>query len=122
MLSPYPGMTTTEMSATPQVLPGGRGIATYSLCDVVDYHGAVRIPVVHRRQRLVPFLPGRIPNLEFDCRVLVEGDGLCEEGGADGRFSVRVELVLAVCQREGDKGPAARSAIRTFTNRKTIEL
>jgi hypothetical protein len=74
---------------------------TYSLCDIVDYYGAVRISVVHGRQRLVPLLPGRVPNLEFDSRVLIEGDGLCEEGGTDGGFSVRVELVLAVCQRAG---------------------
>lgn len=80
-------------------------ITTYSLCDVVDYYCAVRIPVVHGRQRLVALLPGSVPDFKFDCRVLVEGDGLCEEGGANGRFSVRVELVLAVCQREGDKGP-----------------
>lgn len=67
---------------------------TYGLCDVVDDDGAVRIPVVHGRQGLVPLLPSRIPNLKFDGRVFIEGDGLCEEGGADGRFSVRVELVL----------------------------
>lgn len=76
-------------------------ITTYSLCDIVDDHGAVRIPVVHGRQRLVSLLPGRVPDFKFHCRVLVERDGLCEEGGANSRFSVRVELVLAVCQWEG---------------------
>lgn len=71
-------------------------LGTYSLCDIVDDDGAVRIPVVHRCQGLVPLLSGRIPDLEFDGRVLIEGYGLCEEGCADGRFSVRVELVLQV--------------------------
>lgn len=71
-----------------QVLSGEGGggvgwITTYSLCDIVDDHGAVRIPVVHRRQRLVPLLPSRVPDFKFDCCVLVEGDGLCEEGGAN---------------------------------------
>lgn len=81
-------MTTTGMSITTPVPPRVRGDSTYSLCDIVDYYGAVRIPVVHGRQRLVPLLPGSVPDFKFDSRVLVEGDGLCEEGGADGGFSV----------------------------------
>ena len=70
--------------------------ATYSLCDVVDDDGAVCVAVVHGGQRLVALLAGRVPDFKLDGCVLVEGDGLGEEGGADGRFSVVVELVL-VC-------------------------
>lgn len=57
---------------------------SYSLCDIVDHHRAVRIPVVHRRQRLVPLLTRCVPYLELDCCLVVEGYRLCEEGGADG--------------------------------------
>ena len=81
---------------------------TYSLCDVVDYYCAVGIPVVHGRKRLVPLLAGRVPELELDGCVLVEGDGLGEEGGADGGFSVVVELVLCKSAWEvavGSKSP-----------------
>ena len=72
----------------------GRKRETYGLRDVVDDDGAVGIAVIHGRERLVALLACCVPNLELDCRVLVERDGLCEEGSADGRFSVRVELVL----------------------------
>jgi hypothetical protein len=75
-------------------------LGTYSLCNVVDYDGAVGISVVHGRKRLVALLAGRVPDLELDCRVLVEGDGLGEEGSADGGFSVVVELVLDKAQHE----------------------
>lgn len=68
--------------------------ATYGLCNIVYDNRAVRIPIIHGRQTLVSLLPRRIPYLELDCCLLVEGDGLCEEGGADGGFSVVVELVL----------------------------
>ena len=54
------------------------------MCDVVDDDGAVCVAVVHGRQRLVAFLTGGIPDFELDCCVLVEGDGLSEESGADG--------------------------------------
>jgi hypothetical protein len=54
------------------------------LCDVVDDDSAVCVPVVHGGQRLVALLAGGIPYLKLDCCVLVEGDGLGEEGGADG--------------------------------------
>ena len=69
-------------------------VYTYSLCDVVDNDGAVGVPVVHGRERLVALLAGRVPDLELDGCVLIEGDGLGEEGGADGGFPVVVELVL----------------------------
>lgn len=62
--------------------------------DVVDYDGAICVAVVHGRQRLVSLLASGIPNLELDGRGLIEGDGLGEEGGADGRFPIVVELVL----------------------------
>jgi hypothetical protein len=73
---------------------------TYSLCDVVYYYGAVCISVVHGCERLVALLAGGVPNLKLHGCVLVEGDGLCEEGGTDSRFSVVIELVLDEAQYE----------------------
>jgi len=73
---------------------------TYCLCDVVYYYGAVCVPVVHGRKRLVALLAGGIPDLELYGCVLVEGDGLGEESGSDGGFSVVVELVLDKAQHE----------------------
>lgn len=67
---------------------------TYSLCYVIDDDGAVGVTVVHGRERLVAFLAGGVPYFELDGCGVVEGDGLSEEGGADGGFSVVVELVL----------------------------
>ena len=69
---------------------------TYGLCDVVYDYGAVCVSVVHGRERLVALLAGGIPDLELDRGVFIEGDGLGEEGGADGGFPVVVELVLSV--------------------------
>ncbi len=57
---------------------------TYGLCDIVDDDGAVGIPVIHGSEGFVAFLSGGIPYLEFDCGSIVEGDGLREEGSADG--------------------------------------
>jgi hypothetical protein len=68
--------------------------ATHSLCDVVYDDSAVCVPIVHGRERLVSLLACCVPYLEFDGCALVEGDGLGEEGGADGGFSVVVKLVL----------------------------
>ena len=44
---------------------------TYGLCYIVDYHRTIRIPVVHRSERLVPFLAGCIPYLELDSCCVV---------------------------------------------------
>jgi hypothetical protein len=84
-------MTTFEVSW----YLGRSWISTYSLCNIIDNDGAVRIPVVHRSKGLVPLLARRVPDLKLDCRVLVQGDGLCEESSADRGFSIRVELILA---------------------------
>lgn len=77
---------------------------THRLGDVVDNDGAVRITVVHGCQGLVALLAGCVPDFKLDCGVLVEGDGLCEEGGTDGGFSVRVELVFDEAQNDGALG------------------
>lgn len=68
--------------------------STYSLCDVIYYNGAVGVPVVHGRERLVALLTSRVPDLKLDCGGLVEGDGLGKERGADSGLSVVVELIL----------------------------
>jgi len=69
--------------------------APYSLCDIVYDYGAVRISVVHGCQRLVALLSRSVPDLELDCRLVVQGKGLCEESGADSGLSVIIELVLS---------------------------
>ena len=61
---------------------------------VIDDNSTIRIAVVHRGEGLVPLLTGGIPYFKFDGGGVVEGDGLGEEGGADGGFSVVVELVF----------------------------
>lgn len=68
--------------------------STYGLRDIVYNNGTVGISVVHGGQRLVSLLAGRIPNLELDRRVLIEGDGLSEESRANGGFSEGVKLIL----------------------------
>jgi hypothetical protein len=65
------------------------------LGNIVDYHGAVGIAVVHGRKRLVTLLARCVPDLKLDGCGLIEGDGLGEEGGADGGLPVVIELVLA---------------------------
>jgi hypothetical protein len=57
---------------------------THSLSNVVDDNRAIGVPVVHRRQRFISFLPSSIPYFKFHCRVLVKRDCLCEERSADG--------------------------------------
>lgn len=77
-------------------MPEGAG-STNGLRYIVDDNGAVGVSVVHGGKGLVTLLAGCIPNLELDCGVFVEGDGLGEESGADGRFSEGVELILVAC-------------------------
>lgn len=62
--------------------------------DVIDDNGTVGVSIVHRGQRLISLLTSGVPNLELDCSALVEGNSLRQEGGADGRFPVVIELVL----------------------------
>lgn len=57
---------------------------SYCLSDVVDYNCTVGVAVVHGRQGLVTLLTGRVPYLELDGCVVIQSNGLCEEGGADG--------------------------------------
>lgn len=74
---------------------------TYRLRYIINDDGAVRIAVVHRCEGFVPLLSGGIPYFEFDGGGVVEGDGLGEEGSADGGFSVVVELVFDESEDEG---------------------
>ena len=67
---------------------------TYRLRYIIDDNSTIRIAIVHRGEGFVPLLPRGIPYFEFDRGGVVEGDGLGEEGGADGGFSVVVELVF----------------------------
>lgn len=72
--------------------------------DIVDDDGAVGVAVVHGSQRLVSLLTCRVPDLKLDRGCVIEGDGLGEEGGADGGFSVVVELVLQKEECEYEAG------------------
>jgi hypothetical protein len=94
---------------------------TYSLCDVVYYNGTIGVPVVHGRERLVALLASRVPDLELDCGGLVEGDGLGEECGADGRLPVVIELVLHISAAVGPADAADAARKHTFTKRSTSE-
>lgn len=95
----YPGVSKKRPSRAV-----GRKRATHRLGDVVNDDGAVRITVVHGCQGLVALLAGCIPDFKLHRGVLVEGDGLCEEGGTDGGFPVRVELVFDEAQNDGALG------------------
>jgi hypothetical protein len=93
----------------------------YSLRNVVYHHGTVCISVVHGCQRLVTLLSCCVPNLELDCRLFIQGKGLCEESSADRGLSVIVELILP-----GKVSIAITRLVfalyRTFTKRRTSEL
>ena len=67
----------------------------YSLCDIIDDNCAVCVSIIHWCKRLVSLLACSIPYFELDSRGVVKGDGLCEEGSSDSRFSIVIELVLA---------------------------
>jgi hypothetical protein len=82
------------MSAQSPVHPSTARCYSYSLRNVINDNGAVCVPVVHGCERLVALLSCCVPDLEFDCRLLVEGEGLCEESGADCGLSVVIELIL----------------------------
>lgn len=60
-----------------------RESSTYGLCDIIDYHSAVSVPVVHGCQRLVSFLTSCVPYFELYGCVLIERDSLCQERSAD---------------------------------------
>lgn len=66
----------------------------YGLRYIINDDSAVGVSVVHGCEGLVSFLTGGVPYLEFDGCGVVEGDGLGEEGGADGGLSVVIELIL----------------------------
>lgn len=80
----------------------GSGRETYSLSDIVNHNGTVRIPVVHGSKRFVPLLTSRIPYLELHCGTVVKGYGLCEERSTYGRLPVIIELVLLWFSNETD--------------------
>lgn len=92
------------------------------MCNIVNHHGAVCIAVVHGRKGLVSFLACGIPDLKLDGCVLIEGDGLGEEGGSNSGLSVGIELVL-ITSMSAKLGSAQNvQSLLTFTNRSTIEL
>jgi hypothetical protein len=93
----------------------------YSLRNVVYHHGAVCISVVHGCQRLVTFLSRCVPNLELDCRLIIQGECLCEESSADRGLSVIVELILPA-EVNIANSRLVFALYRTFTKRRTSEL
>jgi hypothetical protein len=93
----------------------------YSLRNVIYHHGTVCISVVHGCQRLVAFLSCCVPNLELDCRLIIQGKGLCEESSANRGLSVIVELILPAKVSIAITRPVF-ALYRTFTKRRTSEL
>lgn len=93
----------------------------YRLCNIVYHYGAVCVSVVHGSQRLVALLSRGVPNLKLDCRLLIEGEGLCEECSADSGFSVVVELILLAVVSVATIIPTVVLQ-RTLTKRRTREL
>ena len=67
--------------------------------DVINNYRTVRISIVHGSQGLISLLACRIPDLKLDRRVLVQRNRLCEEGGTDGGFPVRIKLILSRVSR-----------------------
>ena len=47
--------------------------------NVLDDNGGTGAAVVHGSERTVPFLASRVPNLEFDSRI-IQLDSLCQKG------------------------------------------
>lgn len=56
---------------------------TYGLGDVVNDDCAICVAVVHWCQGLVSLLSCRVPDFKLDRGCVIEGNGLCEECGAD---------------------------------------
>lgn len=92
------------------------------MSDIVNDNGAVCISVVHGSERLVAFLAGSIPNLELDSSVLIERDGLGQEGSTDGGLAIGIELVLEGLGKLLSHTMTWAPVVHTLTNRKTIEL
>ncbi len=67
---------------------------THCLCNVVNDYGTVGIPIVHRSKGLISLLSRRIPYFKFDCRGIIERDGLSEERSSDGGLSIVIKLIL----------------------------
>lgn len=96
-----------------QTEQGKRG--PYRLGDVIDHNSAVGISVVHGSQRLVSLLASRIPDLELDCRVLIQRDGLCQESSANRRLAVVIELILNTVNNETHHPAPAGHTISSST-------
>ena len=90
----------------------GEGV---SVGDVVDDDGSLGASVVHRCQRVVALLAGRVPDLELDCRV-VQTNGLRQEGRADRRLLELVELAFDEPQHQ------RRLADRRLAQKNQLEL
>lgn len=69
--------------------------------DIVNDYCTIGIPIVHGGEGLVPLLTSCIPDLELNRGVLVEGNGLGEEGSTDGGLSIGIKLVLGGDQLNG---------------------
>ncbi len=60
--------------------------------EVKDYQGDIAVPDVDRDEGAEPFLPGSVPELEFDWLV-VDAGVLGEEVDSDGALALQVEGV-----------------------------
>lgn len=64
------------------------------MSNIVYNDGAVCVSVVHGSKRLVAFLTSGIPDLKLDGGALIKRNSLCQEGSANGRFAIGIELIL----------------------------
>ena len=63
------------------------------VCHVIHHNRRLRATVVHGCQTVIPFLPGRVPDLESDV-VAIHWNTLGEERRPDCALNVVVELIL----------------------------
>lgn len=87
-LAPFGPRSTSSSSSTPNK-PRDARPPTHGASDVIDDHCRVGVPIVHRRERLVPFLSCCVPDLrggegaaKRECkRARGEGEGEKAEAG-----------------------------------------
>ena len=92
-----------------------RALERVPVRDVVHHDGGGGAAVVHRRERVVPLLPRRVPDLELDGGV-VERDRLRQERRADRGLLVLEELPAHEAQHE------RRLADRAVAEQHQLEL
>ena len=89
---PYRGKTKPMISVL--AVENHRCLEAHRLRYIIDYDGAICVPVVHRSKRFVSLLASGVPYLKFDGSIVVQSDRLCQKCGANGRFPIVIKLIL----------------------------